>query len=135
MSEWILVVDDDPQMRGLIREYLEQDGFNVCEARDAREAYNKLSTNPDSFALAIMDRRLPGGDGIELLLALRAHGCCREMPVIFLSALADPGDIGEGLSAGATNYLPKPCAREKFLASVHAAMRGGATEKIPPNMC
>jgi two-component system phosphate regulon response regulator OmpR len=99
----LLVVDDDARLRGLLRRYLSDSGFRVTAAADASEARSNLASF--AFDLVVLDVMMPGESGLELTRALRAEG---RIPVLLLTAMAEPEDRVNGLEQGADDYLSKP---------------------------
>jgi two-component system, OmpR family, phosphate regulon response regulator OmpR len=99
----LLVVDDDMRLRGLLRRYLSESGFRVTTAADAAEARANLASF--AFDLVVLDVMLPGESGLDLTRALRSEG---RVPVLLLTAMAEPEDRVNGLEQGADDYLSKP---------------------------
>lgn len=99
----LLVVDDDTRLRDLLRRYLSDNGFRVTTAGDAAEARSNLTSF--AFDLVVLDVMMPGENGLELTRALRRHG---SIPVLLLTAMAEPEDRVNGLEQGADDYLSKP---------------------------
>jgi len=99
----LLVVDDDARLRELLRRYLSDSGFRVTLAGDAREARSNLASF--AFDLIVLDVMMPGETGIELIRDLRGSN---RVPVMLLTAMAEPEDRIKGLEEGAEDYLPKP---------------------------
>src|ERR1700746_2734903 len=99
----LLVVDDDARLRGLLRRYLSDSGFRVTAAADAGEARSNLASF--AFDLVVLAVMLPCESGVELTRALRAEG---RIPVLLLTAMAEPEDRVNGLEQGADDYLSKP---------------------------
>jgi two-component system phosphate regulon response regulator OmpR len=99
----LLVVDDDARLRELLRRYLSDNGFRVTTAKDAGDARAKLAAF--AFDLIVLDVMMPGESGLELTQALRHEGT---VPVLLLTAMAEPEDRVNGLELGADDYLPKP---------------------------
>ena len=121
MSGSILVVDDDPNMRELLRIHLANAGYAVDVARDGLEAgYGVLRNPPD---LIISDVNMPHLDGFEFIAALREEAQYREIPVIFLTTTTDGESRGRQL--GAVGYVPKPVHADKLLSMVAAHVSGG----------
>jgi len=99
----LLVVDDDVRLRELLRRYLSESGFRVTTAADAGEARANLASF--AFDLVILDVMMPGESGLDLTRALRHEG---RVPVLLLTAMAEPEDRINGLEQGADDYLSKP---------------------------
>ncbi|MBI2830397.1 MAG: response regulator transcription factor [Chloroflexi bacterium] len=114
----ILVVDDDPEILGLLRRGLVYEGFTVDTASDGNEALAKLrEKEPD---IVILDIMLPGIDGIEVSKRLRQVS---SVPVLMLTAKGTVADRVAGLNSGADDYLVKPFAFDELLARVRALLR------------
>jgi len=99
----LLVVDDDARLAELLRRYLSDGGFRVTIAADASMARAHLSSF--AFDLVVLDVMMPGESGLELTRALRRDG---RIPILLLSAMAEPEDRVNGLEQGADDYLAKP---------------------------
>ena len=99
----LLVVDDDSRLRELLRRYLADNGFRVTVAADAVEARANLASF--AFDLVVLDVMMPGESGLDLTRALRSEG---RVPVLLLTAMAEPEDRVNGLEQGADDYLSKP---------------------------
>jgi two-component system, OmpR family, phosphate regulon response regulator OmpR len=99
----LLVVDDDARLRELLRRYLSDSGFRVTTAADAGEARAQLASF--AFDLVVLDVMMPGESGLELTRALHNEG---RIPVLLLTAMAEPEDRVNGLEHGAEDYLSKP---------------------------
>ena len=102
----LLVVDDDPRLRELLRRYLSDNGFRVTVAVDAEEARASLASF--AFDMMVLDVMMPGEDGIDLTRALRAQGQPPRLPILLLTAMAEPEDRVNGLEQGADDFLAKP---------------------------
>ena len=114
----ILVVDDDADIRGLVRELLERRGFAVAEAKDGREALQEFySGRPD---LVILDVGMPGMDGWATLERIRELS---DVPVVMLTARSAELEKTRGLRAGADDYVTKPFGRQELLARIEALLR------------
>jgi DNA-binding response OmpR family regulator len=114
----ILVVDDEPHIVRLVRDYLEHSGFAVLTAADGPGALRTARTiQPD---LVILDLGLPGLDGLDVARALRRDG---EVPIIMLTARAEESDKLVGLELGADDYLTKPFSPKELVARVRAVLR------------
>ncbi len=99
----LLVVDDDSRLRELLRRYLSDNGFRVTVAADVVEARASLASF--AFDLVVLDVMMPGESGLDLTRALRGEG---RVPVLLLTAMAEPEDRVNGLEQGADDYLSKP---------------------------
>jgi two-component system, OmpR family, phosphate regulon response regulator PhoB len=120
----ILVVDDDPALQKLVRTLLERAGMSPISAMNASEAAQILRGRPLPDAV-VLDLMLPDISGIEFLRQMRQKEIYRELPVLILSALADPDQIREGLSAGADRYLTKPFLGNNLIPYVQDLLRMG----------
>jgi DNA-binding response OmpR family regulator len=114
----ILVVDDEPKITQLVRDYLESAGFGVVTAGDGREALMRARTErPD---LVILDLGLPQLDGLDVTRSLRRDG---DLPIIMLTARDDETDRVIGLELGADDYVTKPFSPRELVARVRAVLR------------
>ena len=121
----ILIVDDDPDIRELLRELLTRAGYEVDEAPDGRTALRSLYESPP--ALVILDVTMPEMDGYQTLERMRDLS---EVPVIMLTARTQELERVRGLTSGADDYVVKPFGRQELLARVQALLRrtGGRSE-------
>ncbi|MEJ8562166.1 response regulator transcription factor [Yoonia sp. GPGPB17] len=120
----ILLVDDDPGIRDLLRDFLEREGFALDTASDATEMDTKLAQlRPD---LIVLDLMLPGEDGISICRRLSRDGA---PPIIMLTAKNDEIDRILGLEMGADDYVAKPFAPRELLARIRAVLRRASTPK------
>lgn len=103
----ILVADDDPAILRLVRTILEKEGFKVITARDGREAYKILQSDPD-FTAAILDVVMPHSSGPELVRHMKTDERLKKIPVMMMTAEQDPKLSSDSFSAGAVVFLPKP---------------------------
>lgn len=115
----ILLIEDDRQIAEFVVKGLRESGFEVDHASDGRDGWMLASTEP--YVLVILDRMLPGMEGLAILRALRAMG--NTTPVLLLSALAQVDDRVVGLRAGGDDYLTKPFAFSELHARVDALLR------------
>lgn len=122
-AEHLLVVDDDPELRGLLARYLGEQGFKVTTVADgvAMDAF-MVHALPD---LIILDLMLPGEDGLSIARRLRATS---QVPFIMLSARGEEVDRIVGLEVGADDYLPKPFNPRELLARIRAVLRRPALQ-------
>jgi len=121
MSATILVVDDQRNIRNLLRMYLEQDGFTVEEVADGEAALSRLERAP-APDLVILDLMLPGVDGWEICRRMRAAER-RDLPILMLTARDDDVDKIIGLELGADDYVTKPFNPREVVARVKAILR------------
>jgi len=119
MGRRILLVEDDGETAAYLQRGLGEEGHVVEHARDGRDGLFRASDS--SFDLIILDRMLPGLDGLGVLRALRAAGIAT--PVLILSALGSVSDRIEGLDGGSDDYLVKPFSFGELLARVNALLR------------
>jgi len=103
----MLVADDDPAILRLIATILEKENFTVVTARDGREAYKILQTDPN-FTAAILDVVMPHISGPELVRYMKEEERLRRIPVMMMTAEQDPKLSSDSFSAGAVVFLPKP---------------------------
>lgn len=122
----VLVVEDEPNVAKALREGLAAEGYDVSIAGTGEEGFFLASTRP--FELLILDRMLPGRDGLEILRTLRQKGVLS--PVLVLTARDAVEDRVAGLDAGADDYLAKPFAFPELLARVRALVRRGRGDQL-----
>ena len=123
----ILIVDDDPRLRDLLRRYLGENGFNVLVSENG-EAMKRLWV-PLFHGVLILDLIMPGEDGLAILKRLRAE---KDMtPVIMLTARGEDVDRILGLELGADDYLGKPFNPRELLARIHAVLRRRPRQDAP----
>jgi DNA-binding response OmpR family regulator len=115
----ILVIEDEPSIADFLKRGLESDGYAVTVAIDGLEGQRKALD--DRFDLVILDRMLPGCDGLSILDAIRRTKT--DLPVIVLTARGEIEDRVEGLDRGATDYVTKPFAFDELAARVRAHLR------------
>lgn len=115
----IFVVEDDPEIRGLLTDYLSKNGFRLAAAGGAVELDRLLSSSgePD---LIVLDVMLPGEDGLSICRRLRAKS---RVPILMLTAKGDDIDRIVGLELGADDYLPKPFNPRELVARIRAILR------------
>jgi len=129
MPELILVVDDEPKIVRIARDYLEKNGFRVITAADGHAALaTARREKPD---LIILDLMLPLMDGREVCKTLRRES---DVPIIMLTALAEEVDQVTGLEIGADDYITKPFSPRAMIARVRALLRRTKGEVKPPSV-
>jgi len=112
------VVDDDSALQQLMRTLLERADMEPIQAMNAYEA-NEILSEGDLPDLVVLDLMLPDVSGMEYLQELRATEGYEHLPVIILSALADPDVISEGYDTGADRYLTKPYIAQNLIKTIH----------------
>ncbi|MBT5293074.1 MAG: response regulator [Cellvibrionales bacterium] len=117
----LLVVDDNPEIRESLTQYLEKNGFDVDQAADAAEAREHLAQQ--SYALIILDIMMPGEDGLSLCRFIHENF---KTPIILLTAMSEETDRIIGLEIGADDYLTKPFNPRELLARIKALFRRAA---------
>ena len=127
----LLVVEDEPTLRGQLQSALRDAGYAIDTAADGEEALHLGKVNP--YDLVVLDLGLPKRDGVEVLRAWRAAG--RRFPVLILTARGRGQDKVEGLDAGADDYLVKPFQMEELLARTKALLRRAAGLAQPLIRC
>ncbi|HEY7743798.1 MAG TPA: response regulator [Burkholderiales bacterium] len=126
-QDHIMVVDDDAEIRSLLREYLQKHGYRVTVVADGKAMQAALATaRPD---LVVLDLMLPGEDGLSLCRTLRARS---SLPVIMLTARGEDTDRIVGLEMGADDYLAKPFSPRELLARIRSVLR--RTRSLPDNL-
>lgn len=123
----LLVIDDDPRLRDLLRRYLSEQGFNVQIAEDGKEMTK--ATQRENFDLYILDLMLPGEDGLSICRRIRGSGDMT--PVIMLTAKSEDIDRILGLEMGADDYLTKPFNPRELLARINAVLRRRQVDEHP----
>src|SRR5947207_10192135 len=125
----ILVVDDEPRIVQLVRDYLEHGGFTVLTAVDGPTALRTARTGrPD---LVVLDLGLPGLDGLDVARSLRRDG---QLPIIMLTARTEESDKLVGLELGADDYLTKPFSPKELVARVRAVLRRASDAATPSDV-
>lgn len=116
----VMIVDDEPPLRALVRANLEVDGLDVIEAVDGNDAIAKLKeSKPD---LVLLDIMMPGKDGIEVLEDLAADEELSSIPVVLLTAKGEQEDLEKGAALGARGHITKPFDPEQMVRTVKAAL-------------
>ena len=121
MSQQVLVVEDEPDIRELIVLHLVREGFRCRTATDGGEALREVrAAHPD---LVVLDLMLPGMNGLEVCRRLRAEPATAGLPIIMLTAKTDEVDRVVGLEMGADDYVVKPFSPKELIARVRAVLR------------
>ena len=118
MKKYILIVDDDENIRNLLSIYLENEGFNTIKAENAKEALEILAEK--EIELILLDIMMPQIDGIDACMRIRKD---KNMPIIMISAKSEDMDKIHGSTAGADDYITKPFNPLELIARVKAQLR------------
>lgn len=121
MAKTILVVDDEPGIVTIVRDYLEKAGFYVLTAGDGETALRLARLERPS--LMVLDLMLPGIDGLDITRSLRSDPVLSLMPVIMVTARVEEADRLVGLELGADDYVTKPFSPRELVARVRAVLR------------
>ena len=121
----VLVVDDEPHIREVVRRFLTREGYDVIEAEDGAEALEKVGQEaPD---IILLDVQMPQMDGFEVLKRLREDPATRAMPVILLTTITHrQGEIVR-MRLGVNHYVVKPCDPDIMRATIKVALREAET--------
>jgi two-component system, OmpR family, phosphate regulon response regulator OmpR len=128
MTTSVLIVDDDPVVRDLLRRFLNERGFQVSVLHDGAGLAHRLELERPS--LVVLDIMMPNTDGLRALRQLRASG--DDIPVIFLTACGSVNDKVKGLESGADDYLAKPFDPRELLARIETVLRRRASAPSRP---
>jgi two-component system KDP operon response regulator KdpE len=124
----ILAVDDEPQIRRVLRTTLTSHGYTVLEARSGDEALDLIRT--ERTDLILLDVNMPGRSGLEICREIRSTS---DVPIIMLTVRNTERDKVQALDAGADDYVVKPFSSEELMARIRAALRRAApAESLPP---
>jgi diguanylate cyclase (GGDEF)-like protein len=122
----LLIVEDSPTMRRVMRRFLSPAGYEIFEAGDGEEALRLAARErPD---VILLDRQIPRLDGYGVLASLREDPELGEVPVVLVTSHGEPDEVADGLTRGAHDYLRKPFEQQELVARVHAAMRTKALQ-------
>lgn len=128
----VLLVDDEENIRILVRFNLEKSGYEVIEAGDGKEALRLVAAMRPEIVL--LDLMLPGMDGLEVCRSLKSNPQTAALPIIMLTAKSDEIDRVIGLELGADDYLTKPFSQRELLARIKAVLRrskpGAITDEL-----
>ena len=121
MPPYILVVEDEPDIRELLDFSISRSGFSVIEAETAEDALKVLDRGTPE--LIIIDWMLPGMDGIDLAKQLRADELTKELPIIMLTARGEEADKLRSFEVGIDDYVTKPFSPKELVARIKALLR------------
>ncbi len=119
----VLVVDDSPTVRSILKVGLEEQELRVIEAEDGLQALERLREDPARFDLVVVDYLMPRMNGEELFYAIRSELGLRDLPVLFLSSYDEKDFMLRMFKAGAADYLIKPFSKEELQARVNVHLR------------
>lgn len=128
-SARILLVDDDDLNLEILVEYLKDEPYELVQATDGEQALDRLRQDQQGFQALVLDRMMPGIDGLGVLAELKADEQLRWLPVVMQTSAGSPQDICEGMEAGVYFYLTKPFDQQVLLRIVGAAVEEGAKWK------
>jgi DNA-binding response OmpR family regulator len=118
MATRVLVVEDDHDVRYMLRILLEDEAYDVVEAADGNEGWDRFTA--DAFDLVLVDLKLPGRHGFELCRLVRQAS---DVPIVIVTAQVDDFDVVAGLEAGADDYVTKPFTAKVLTARLRALLR------------
>ncbi|MBL4740876.1 MAG: response regulator [Sneathiella sp.] len=129
----ILIVDDDARLASLLKQYLSDSKYRTTVAESAEAARKKMEGL--SFDLIVLDRMMPGEDGLSMASTLRnSTSENRNIPILMLTAMAESSDRIDGLEAGVDDYLTKPFEPRELLLRIEAILRRSGQETVT-NIC
>ena len=122
-STTVLIVDDEEYNLDILNSYLTEAGYNTVLAANGEEAWEILEAGEHNFDLVLLDRLMPGIDGLEVLSRIKANDQTSHLPVIMQTAATSPKEVSQGIEAGAYHYLTKPFKKDILLSITKAALR------------
>jgi DNA-binding response OmpR family regulator len=129
LNQSILIADDDPMIRNLLRIMLETAHYNVIEAQDGRDALTKIrATKPDLMILNVM---MPKMDGLTVCKTVRQQEETTLLPILMLSGQAHLVAVNRGLLAGANRYITKPMTRGDLLKNLREILDPAPSNNLP----
>lgn len=124
-----MVIDDDARLASLLKQYLSENKYRVSIASNAEDARGKMDGL--SFDLLVLDRMMPGEDGLSLAKDIRENGGLNKtVPILMLTAMAEAGDRIDGLEVGVDDYLTKPFEPRELLLRIDAILRRATPEVV-----
>lgn len=118
MTKSVLLIEDDPRIRHMVRLLLQDEGFAVTEAPTGEDGLEALAATP--FDVALVDLMLPGLDGFDVCRTIRRTS---DVPIVVVTARRDSHDVVAGLEAGADDYVGKPFVPKELSARIRALLR------------
>mgnify|MGYP001225611692 CR=1 FL=1 len=130
MEKRILVIDDDPLIRSLVKSILESEGFQINLAEDGLQGVEILQSEskPIDYELIILDVVMPGMNGLEVLAKLKESNDTLNIPVLMLTGESKAEDIMAGYSHGADYYITKPFTRQQLLYGLNLILNKDADQ-------
>jgi two-component system response regulator (stage 0 sporulation protein F) len=125
-SRRVLIVDDDAEMRALLADVLQNEGYEVGEAKDGAEAV--LALRAKRFDVLLMDKNMPGPSGLDLLPGFRR--VCPQSPIIMMTAFGDVPSYMEAMEKGAVEFLFKPFRMEELKTAIEKVIGPGAGSRV-----
>ncbi len=122
----VLVVDDDPMIRDVVKAVLEGEGYQVVLAEDGIKAVAVIDSEPRPvcYTLIVLDVVMPGMNGLDVMTRLKLHPHTQSIPVLMLTGEDKAEDIMAGYSVGADYYITKPFTRQQLLYGVNLVLGG-----------
>ena len=130
MGKKILVIDDDPMIRTLVKEMLSAEGHEITLAEDGEQGVQILDSEPRplKFNLIILDVVMPGMNGLDVLTRIKLHPHTQKIPVVMLTGEDKAEDIMAGYSVGADYYITKPFTRQQLLFGLSLVFEGASKQ-------
>lgn len=119
----LLLVDDDRVMRVILREALQHHGYDVHMVKDGEEALQVLGNNPSRIDAVVLDREMPGMNGLQVVAKMKSDPQLAAIPIIMLTGTGDAEKIQEGIDAGVYYYLVKPAENKVLRSVIESALR------------
>src|SRR6266511_109332 len=121
MASRVLIVEDEPDIRGLLAFHLEREGYQVVKSANGADALRQVRARPPD--LVLLDLMLPEMDGLEVCRRLRQDPATAPLPIVMLTAKGEEVDRVLGLELGADDYLVKPFSPKEVVARIRAVLR------------
>jgi two-component system alkaline phosphatase synthesis response regulator PhoP len=119
----ILIVEDDPAVRGVVELALEREGMSTLAVADGEAALKRLGSSDQDVDLVVLDVMLPGLDGVSVCREIRAGDVGSDVPIIMLTARDDEASVLIGLEVGADDYVTKPFSPRQLVSRIRAHLR------------
>lgn len=131
----ICLVEDEPQIQEILKNFLEKEGYKTMVFSDGEKASLFIKSSKENIDCFILDRMIPGKNGIEICQEIRKNSFFHLVPILMLTALSQPEEIVEGLDAGADDYMTKPFDINVLNAKIRTLMRRiSNTHTIPSQL-